>query len=118
MKILLVDDEKDAVELLGFRLQVNNYEVITAYNGQEALERINAENPDLIILDIIMPVMDGFEVLRRIRNDLNTKYIPVIMLTARLDSASIFKAQELGSTSYLMKPIDIDELLKLIKLNI
>jgi DNA-binding response OmpR family regulator len=115
MKILIVDDEKDTVELLAFRLKANNYEVVIAYDGREALEKIKVENPDLILLDITMSVMDGFEVLRRLRNDLSTRYTPVIMLTGRIESAAIFKAEDLGSTGYLMKPIDIDELLKLIK---
>lgn len=115
MKILVVDNEKDLVELLGLRLKANNYEVITAYDGQEALEKINAEHPDLILLDVIMPGMDGFEVLQRVRSNLNTKDIPVIMLTARVESEFIFKAEDLGSTDYLMKPIDINVLLGLIE---
>ena len=112
-KILVVDDEKDMVEAIRDFLAPRGYTVMSAYNGSEALKKAK-EWPDLIILDIMMPGVNGFEVLRELRNDQETKLIPVIMLTAKRDSDSLFKAGELGSTDYIMKPFDVTELLNLV----
>jgi CheY-like chemotaxis protein len=113
-KILLVDDEQGFVEIVKPYLESRKYNVIVANNGKEALEKVE-ENPDLILLDIIMPGIDGFEVLRRLRNNLRTRYIPVIMLTARGESKAILKAQDLGTTDYIIKPFSLKELLYLVK---
>jgi two-component system alkaline phosphatase synthesis response regulator PhoP len=116
-KILLVDDEKDIVETLKFRLQSSGYEVVVAYDGHEALEKVK-EQPDLILLDIMMPGMDGFTVLQRLKEDFGTRSIPVVMLTCRRDSASVFQAQDLEADEYLMKPVDAEKLLKVVKKHI
>ncbi len=114
-KILVVDDEAHRVELLRERLGRNGYEVISAAGGLEGLEKANKENPDLILLDIMMFGMDGFEVLRKLRSEPETKDIPVIMLTAKADTDSIFRAEDLKSADYIIKPFDFKELLDLIE---
>lgn len=112
-KILVVDDEQELVAALKIRLEANDFEVIAAYDGEEALEKAK-EKPDLILLDILMPKMDGYKVLSKLRQAAQTKNIPVIMLTAKGESQSIFKAHDLGSTDYIIKPFEQEELLELI----
>lgn len=114
-KILVVDDEEHIVKMLESRLKANGYGVITAYNGKQALEKAKAETPDLIFLDVMMPDIDGFSVLHKLKYDFKTMHIPVIMLTCRADSGSIFEAQDLKAADYLIKPFKPEELLKLIK---
>lgn len=114
-KILFIDDEPDLVKVVAVRLEASKYRVITASDGKEGLEKARIENPNLILLDIMMPGMDGFEVLRELKRDPKTTDIPVIMLTAKGESQSLFKAQELQSTDYLIKPFEAEELLSLIK---
>jgi DNA-binding response OmpR family regulator len=103
------------VELLAMRLKASGYAVDFAYNGKDGLEKVQKERPALIILDVMMPEMDGFAVLRRLRGNPETRYLPVIMLTAKGDSESIFKAEGLGSTDYIVKPFVSAELASLIK---
>jgi len=114
-KILIIDDEPDLVRLLESRLKTNNYEVISAFEGKTGLELARQKKPDLIILDVVMPNMDGFEVLHALKHSFETSAIPVIMLTQKRDSGSMLDAQELGGTDYISKPFDPDELLKLMK---
>jgi len=112
--ILLVDDEEDLVVFVKIRLERAGYKVLVAYDGLQALEKVQ-EVPDLILLDIMMPEMDGFEALRQLKNKHETRYIPVIMLTAKGAAGDIFKSQELGATDYIIKPFEIPQLLELIK---
>jgi len=114
-RILVVDDEVDMVEGIKIMLEADNYEVIAAFDGQEGLQKAQEERPDLILLDVMMPKMDGFETLRRIRADSETQHIPVIMLTAKGDTDSMFKAHDLGSTDFFIKPFDAQELLDFIR---
>jgi len=114
-RILLIDDEKDLVKLVVIRLEAAGYEVITAYGGQEGLDKAKIEKPNLILLDIMMPGMDGFEVLHKLKNDTETVNIPVIMLTAKGESQSLFAAQDLKATDYIIKPFETEELLRLVK---
>ncbi|MFH1287396.1 MAG: response regulator [bacterium] len=114
-KILVVDDEIQLVEMMKMRLEANSYEVVTAYDGQEAFEAALREKPDLIILDVMMPIMNGFEALDRLKSNPETMHIPVIMLTAKSDTASIFKAEDLRVKDYMTKPCEPKELLNLIK---
>lgn len=114
-RILVVDDEADLVHLITRRLTSNGYEVLTAFNGQEALEKAANEMPYLIILDIMMPGIDGFEVLRRLRNNLKTSHLNVIMLTAKGETEYLLEAQELGSLDYLIKPVKIKELSDIVR---
>jgi DNA-binding response OmpR family regulator len=113
-KVLVIDDEEDLLDIVTIRLQAAGYQVISARSGQEGLEKTHGEKPDLILLDVMMPGIDGFELLRRFKDDPEAKFIPVIMLTCRGDSESIFKAQDLGAKDYIIKPFDSKELLDLV----
>jgi len=110
-KILLVDDEQDLLSTVSYRLKFAQYAVITASNGQEAIEKAIAERPDLILLDTNMPVMNGHEVLRELRADPELKDIPVIMLTARAAPEDISVASSYGIADYVTKPFDFNELI-------
>jgi len=113
-KILVVDDETELVEMLKMRLEANNYTVITAPDGKVGLEQAIKEKPNLIILDIMMPEIDGFEVLDQLKKNEITRSTPVLMLTAKDDTNAILESQELKATDHLIKPFDPEELLRLI----
>jgi len=113
-KVLVVDDEVELAKAIQVRLEHANYEVSVAHSGPEGLEKSQLEKPDLILLDVMMPGMDGFEVLNRLRINPETQHIPVVMLTAKGDTGSMFKAHDLGSTDYFIKPFDTKELLDFI----
>ena len=110
-KILVVDDERHIVRLVEVNLTRAGYEVETAYDGVEALEKVAEDLPDMIVLDVMMPRMDGFEVLKKLQSDAKYKDIPVIMLTAKAQDADIFKGWQSGVSSYLTKPFNPKELL-------
>ena len=114
-KILAVDDERHIVRLVEVNLQRAGYEVVTAYDGREALEKVKAENPDLVVLDVMMPYMDGFEVLKTLKADPATAEIPVIMLTAKAQDADVFRGWQSGVDCYLTKPFNPMELLTFVK---
>ena len=114
-KILAVDDERHIVRLVEVNLQRAGYEVVTAYDGREALEKVKAENPDLVVLDVMMPYMDGFEVLKNLKADPVTAEIPVIMLTAKAQDADVFRGWQSGVDCYLTKPFNPMELLTFVK---
>ena len=103
--ILVVDDIATNVTFMKALLKGKNYEVIDAYSGKEALQLAEERVPDVIILDIMMPVMDGYEVLARLRANEATKHIKVVMLSALSDSKDIKNAMDLGADEYLTKPI-------------
>lgn len=109
-KILVVDDEKDILRIVAFSLQTWGYEAITADNGQEGLNKMSAEKPDLILLDASMPVMNGFQMLEQVRSNPDWKDIPVIMLTAHSDPETIENAVAYGIVEYVTKPFDPMEL--------
>ena len=109
-RILIVDDTIDAVELLRKRLRSERYDTAEAYDGEEGLKKVVDYNPDLVVLDVMMPKMDGYEVCQRLKLDENTRYIPVIMLTAKSDVASKVKGLDIGADDYLPKPFDYKEL--------
>ncbi len=109
-KILVVDDEKDILRIVAFSLQKWGYEAITADNGQDGLNKIAAEKPDLILLDASMPAMNGFEMLEQIRTNPDWKDIPVIMLTAHSDPKTVNCAAAFGIVEYITKPFDPMEL--------
>jgi len=113
--ILIVDDETEFAEMVQMRLEAQGYNVDTAVNGEEGLAKAQAAPPHVILLDVMMPGIDGFEVLRRLKRDPRTQRIAIIMLTAKGETASIFKAQDLGVVDYLIKPCDPQEMLSLIK---
>jgi CheY-like chemotaxis protein len=104
-KLLVVDDEKDIVELLTFLLQKDGHHITPAYNGLEALEAVALDIPDLIILDIMMPEMNGFEVYTRLSENPITRSIPILVLTARAKMRDIFEVAP-NVASYVEKPFD------------
>ena len=118
-KILLVDDEPDLVQLVSLRLQAAGYEVEVAYDGQQALDQVKKVKPDLIILDLMLPKMDGYKVCRLLKFDERTRNIPILIFTARAQVEDVTLASECGADAYLTKPFDaqtllgkLDELLK------
>jgi DNA-binding response OmpR family regulator len=115
IKIMIVDDEPEFAEMVQMRLEANDYEVVVAADGQECLEKVVIENPALILLDVMMPGLDGFDVLKALQRGERTRFIPVVMLTARGESKAIFRAQEMGASDYLIKPFESDELLSVIR---
>jgi DNA-binding response OmpR family regulator len=117
-KILLIDDEPEFVEMMQLRLEANNYKVTTAGDGEEGLKKALTLKPDLVLLDIMMPGVDGIEVLRTLRKHPEMRMVPVIMLTARGETKSIFRAQDAGATEYVIKPCETAELLRLVKKHI
>ena len=112
VRILLVDDEPDLVELIQCRLRANSFDVITASNGQEGLEKAAKEKPDIILLDTNMPVMNGHEMLEQLRKNPDTKDIPVIMCTALCEEQDIAAASAFGIADYVTKPFDCTELVE------
>ncbi len=110
-KILVVDDELHIRNILKFQLEKNGYLVLLAENGEEALQMVRKESPDLVILDLMMPKMDGFEVCKRIRENYQTTQIPIIMLTAKSDLPDRLKGLKDGANDYLIKPYSNEELL-------
>jgi two-component system cell cycle response regulator len=110
-KILLVDDQPDLLSTVEYRLRFAGCEVVTASNGQEGLAKAASEHPDLILLDKNMPIMNGQEMLERLRADPSLKSIPVIMLTAQCESQDIAGASALGISDYVTKPFDFTQLM-------
>lgn len=109
--ILIADDEPLLRELLEFRLSQKGYQPVSASDGREALARLHDSAPDAVVLDAMMPIHDGFEVLRRMRNTQAHAETPVIMLTARRSEKDIVGALEIGANDYLVKPFMPEELL-------
>lgn len=108
--VLVCDDDPLLLDLLEFRLSTRGYNVIVAKDGQEALERIRDDRPSAVVLDAMMPILDGYEVLRRLREEEATKDIPVVMLTARRQERDIVGALALGASDYVVKPFIPEEL--------
>jgi CheY-like chemotaxis protein len=113
-RILVVDDIEDNVSLLQVILTEEGYEVDTATDGKTALAKIEASPPDLVLLDAMMPKMDGYEVTRRIRQNNKLPFIPILLITAYIE-ADVPKGLELGANDFIRKPIDYDELLARVK---
>jgi two-component system, OmpR family, alkaline phosphatase synthesis response regulator PhoP len=114
-KILIVDDEPNIVRTLKDRLEMNDYNVITGSNGREGLDKAIEEKPDIILLDVIMPLMDGLEMLEALRRNSECDGISVIMLTARSQTQDIARAKACGIEDYIVKPFDLSELLEKIE---
>lgn len=113
--ILVVDDEKPIVEILKFNLEKEGFNVITAFDGETGLRLANEKNPDLILLDIMLPKMDGFDVCKKVREKSN---VPIIMITAREEEVDKVLGLELGADDYITKPFSVRELLARVKANI
>lgn len=103
-RILAVDDEEDIVELVRYNLEREGYETLSAFSGKEALEIISKKRPDLIVLDLMLPDIDGLEITRRLKRDDNLKDIPIVMLTAKGEEADVVVGLELGADDYIVKP--------------
>jgi DNA-binding response OmpR family regulator len=103
-RVLIVDDERAILTVLGIKLRVSGYDVMTASNGEEALYLVKSMRPDIMLLDVIMPGMDGFEVLQKVRA---VSELPVIVISAKPENAR--KALSLGANDFLAKPLDVDE---------
>jgi two-component system alkaline phosphatase synthesis response regulator PhoP len=114
-KVLVVDDQPQIVRLIQLNLEKERFAVVTAGDGEEGLEKAFSERPDLVILDVIMPKKDGFEVLRGIKNSPELQHTPVIMLTVKTQSADIVEGLREGAELYLPKPFHPKELVSLVK---
>jgi DNA-binding response OmpR family regulator len=108
--VLVADDDRDILQLVSFRLERADYEVVQANDGEEALRLVKELHPDLAVLDLMMPKLNGYEVIREIRRDEETKAIPVILLTARVQEADVARGFEAGADDYLKKPFSPQEL--------
>ena len=114
-KILIVEDEKDIMEMIRYNLEKANYGITSAFKGRDAVSLAKKNRPDLIILDIMLPDMDGFDVCRQLKENDITKGIPIIMLTARAQEADKVAGLELGADDYMTKPFSPRELVARIK---
>jgi len=106
----MIDDEAELVDAVKMRLEANGYEVIAACDGEEGVKKSVSEHPDLIILDMVMPKINGIEALSRIKSDPRTLNIPVVMLTAKSEREYILDAGKLGAADYIVKPVSMQEL--------
>ncbi|OGP95627.1 MAG: hypothetical protein A2157_09140 [Deltaproteobacteria bacterium RBG_16_47_11] len=114
-KILIVDDEVDLVETVRFPLEMEGYRVLVSYNGEDALNQARKENPDLILLDLMLPKLDGYKVCRLLKFDDRYKHIPILMLTAKTQEKDKTLGMETGANEYITKPFEMDDLLKKVK---
>ena len=114
-KILIVDDEADFLKVFKLNLEANGYDVVTAIDGEEALRKVKSENPDAIVLDIMLPKLNGEEVCRNIRNDPVFNKIPIIMLTAKVTDVDRVVGRVIGADIYITKPSDFKQLNSAIK---
>jgi CheY-like chemotaxis protein len=114
-RILLVDDNVTNLQVLFQALSTENCELLVAQSGEQALETAGEATPDLILLDVKMPGIDGFETFERLRQSPGTDSIPVIFLSAHADLESVERAREIGAAGYLTKPLDLDKVLALVR---
>lgn len=117
-KILIVDDELDLVVVVRYRLESEGFVVIAANDGETAIEKVKSESPDLILLDVMMPGIDGYEVCKRLKSDDKYKDIPIIMLTAKVQKLDRETGLKLGANDYIAKPFDTADLLEKIQANL
>jgi DNA-binding response OmpR family regulator len=114
-KILVVDDEVDLVKTIQFSLEVEGYTVLVSNDGEDALSQARKESPDLILLDIMLPKLDGYKVCRLLKFDERYKHIPILMMTAKTQEKDKVLGIETGADEYITKPFDMDELMEKIK---
>ena len=115
MRVLIVDDDPDMLSVLGLLMKVNGITATTAIGGIEGLKKARADKPDVILLDIMMPDMDGYEVIKELRSDEYTKGIPVIFVTARSEAEYRERAEALGADGYVTKPYQRNALMEVIR---
>ena len=113
--ILIVDDEIQLVEMVKMRLEAAGYEIIAAYDGQDGFDKAKRDKPDLIVLDLMLPKMDGYKVCGLLKNDARYSTIPIIMFTARAQEEDASLGKDLGAEEYITKPFDPRALLSKIK---
>jgi DNA-binding response OmpR family regulator len=111
-KLLVVDDDKEIVDSLGLRLRREGYEVTVAYDGEEALVRVKEDNPDVILLDLMLPRVNGFEVLKEIRQKYKDKWRPIIIISAKHELEAVKECYGLEADHYLTKPCSIENILR------
>jgi two-component system, OmpR family, alkaline phosphatase synthesis response regulator PhoP len=114
-KILIVDDEVDLVETVRFPLEMEGFDVLVSYNGEDALSQARKEKPDLIILDLMLPKLDGYKVCRLLKFDEKYKHIPILMLTAKTQEKDKILGVETGADEYITKPFEMDYLMEKVK---
>ena len=114
-KILVVDDEIDLVETLRFPLELEGYNVLVSHDGEDALNQARKEKPDLILLDLMLPKLDGYKVCRLLKFDERYKHIPILMLTAKTQEKDKILGMETGADEYITKPFEIDSLINKVK---
>ncbi|MBR0575558.1 response regulator transcription factor [Proteiniclasticum sp. BAD-10] len=114
-KVLIIDDEEHIVELIKYNLESNGFDTVEAYNGMDGIRLAKAEKPSLILLDLMLPIMDGLDVCKNLRRDEDTRSIPVIMLTAKSEEIDKILGLELGADDYITKPFSVRELVARIK---
>jgi len=114
-RVLVVDDHPQVVELIKMRLESAGYEVLPAYDGYEGLVKARKQNPDLIILDVMLPKMNGYKVSRLLKFDRRYRHIPIVMLTSRAKKSDAEIGYRTGADAYLFKPYDPKELLALVR---
>lgn len=114
-KILVVDDEKEVVETLRSRLSREGYEVVVAFDGDEALDKVREHNPDVVLLDLIMPKLNGFEVLKELRKKFSDRWRPVIIVSAKGELGTVKECYGLEADHYLTKPCTMENVLQGIK---
>src|SRR3990170_3318351 len=114
-KILIVDDEADLVETIRFPLEMEGYQVLVSFNGEDALNKARKETPDLILLDLMLPKLDGYKVCRLLKFDERYKHIPILMLTAKTQEKDKILGKETGADEYITKPFDMDDLVEKIR---
>ena len=113
--VVVADDERDIADLLTVNLVLEGYRVETVYDGGAALEAVRTLDPDFVVLDVMMPVMDGLDVLRTLKADESTHDIPVIMLTAKAGDDDVWAGWQAGASYYLTKPFDLEDLLRYLR---
>jgi DNA-binding response OmpR family regulator len=114
-KILIVDDEADLVETVRFPLEMEGFSVLVSYNGEDGLGQARREKPDLILLDLMLPKLDGYKVCRLLKFDERYKNIPILMLTAKTQEKDKALGLETGANEYITKPFDLEKLVEKVK---
>ena len=114
-KVLIADDEPNIVTSLEFLMEVNGYDVSVARNGDEALEKVRAEQPDLVLLDVMMPLRNGFEVCQKIREGMLSAHVKILMLTAKGRDIEVEKGRTVGADDYITKPFSTQELVERVR---
>ena len=114
-KILIIDDELHIIKIIMFKLKAGGYDVLYALNGADGIDIAKEKTPDIILLDIMMPVMNGYEVFEILKEDERTKDIPVVMVTAKIQESDKLKAEKLGIEEYIFKPFSPQAVLDTVK---